>query len=164
MIDTLLRSPTFVRYTRWINFIGTGYMRVGKFLIGPWQNWVTSNSIEGLRLRWDLGTNSTWSKKVILHGYMAYGFTDKKWKGEFDALYLFQKKPRSFIYAEYVQDFDRGQAYFDEISQDNIFALAVRKQGVPIKFLKRPSLPGGRAIPKKQHCSPDGQRDRMPGS
>jgi hypothetical protein len=136
MIDTLLQSPTFVRYTRWINFIGTGYMRVGKFLIGPWQNWVTSNSIEGLRLRWDLGTNSTWSKKVILHGYMAYGFTDKKWKGEFDALYLFQKKPRSFIYAEYVQDFDRGQAYFDEISQDNIFALAVRKQGVPIKFLK----------------------------
>ena len=136
MIDTLLQSPTFVRYTRWINFIGTGYMRVGKFLIGPWQNWVTSNSIEGLRLRWDLGTNSTWSKKVILHGYMAYGFTDKKWKGEFDALYLFQKKPRSFLYAEYVQDFDRGQAYFDEISQDNIFALAVRKQGVPIKFLK----------------------------
>ena len=136
MMDTLLNSPTFIRYTRWINFIGTGYMRVGKFLIGPWQNWVTSNSVEGLRLRFDLGTNSNFSKKVILHGYGAYGFGDQKWKGEGDVLYLINKHPRMYIYGEYVHDFDRGQAYFDEISSDNIFALAIRKHNVPIKYLK----------------------------
>lgn len=136
MIDTLLNSPTFVRYTRLLNFVGTGYLHTGKLLLGPWQNWVTSNSVEGLRLRFDLGTSSDFSKKVIFHGYGAYGFDDKKWKGEFDAMYLFNKKPRSFIYGEYVNDFDRGQAYFDEISQDNIFALAIRKQNVPIKYLR----------------------------
>lgn len=136
MVDTLIHSPRFQNYTRAINFIGTGYMRVGKFLIGPWQNWVYTNSIEGLRLRFDLGTNSNFSKKLILHGYAAYGFTDKKWKGEIDGMYLFNKQPRSFIYAEYVNDFDRGQNYFDGITTDNIFSLAVRKNGVPIKFLK----------------------------
>lgn len=136
MVDTLLNLPAFVRYTRWINFIGTGYLRVGSFLIGPWQNWVTSNSVEGLRLRFDLGTNSRFHKKMIFHGYAAYGFTDKKWKGEADALFILSKKPRMYIYGEYVNDFDRGQAYFDEISSDNIFALAVRKQNVPIKYLK----------------------------
>ncbi|HEX6333126.1 MAG TPA: DUF5686 family protein, partial [Flavisolibacter sp.] len=136
MVDTLLALPAFQRYTRWINFIGTGYMRIGKFLIGPWQNWIFSNSVEGYRGRFDLGTNSNFSKKVILHGYAAYGFGDHKWKGEFDAMYLFSRSPRSYVYAEVVDDFDYGQNYFDEISQDNIFALAIRKDGVPIKFLR----------------------------
>ena len=136
MIDTLLELPAFVKYTRWINFIGTGYMRVGNWLIGPWQNWFTSNSVEGTRLRFDLGTNSRFDKKLILHGYAAYGFGDKKWKGEFDAFYLFNKKPRMYVYGEYVNDFDYGQSYYDQISQDNIFALAARKRGVPVKYIR----------------------------
>ncbi|MFL5808724.1 MAG: DUF5686 family protein [Flavisolibacter sp.] len=136
MIDSLLELPAFVRYTRWINFIGTGYLRVGNWLIGPWQNWITANSVEGLRLRFDLGTNSNFDKKLILHGYAAYGFTDKNLKGEVDAMYLFNKKPRMYLYGEYFNDFDRGQAYFDEISSDNIFAVAIRKRNVPIKYLR----------------------------
>lgn len=136
MVDTLLKSPAFIRYTRWANFAGTGYMRLGKLMIGPWMNWITTNSVEGLRLRFDLGTNSKWSKKLILHGYAAYGFGDGKWKGAFDALYLFNKKPRMYLYGEYVNDFERGQAYFDALGSDNIFALAVRKHNVPLKYLR----------------------------
>ncbi len=135
-IDTLLSLPAFQRYTRTINFIGTGYLPVGKFLIGPWQNWVYSNSVEGLRLRFDLGTNSKWQKYTILHGYAAYGFGDHRWKGEADGMFLFRKHPRMYVYGEYVNDFDYGQDYFDEISSDNIFALAIRKSGVPVKYLK----------------------------
>jgi hypothetical protein len=136
MIDTLLQLPAFVKYTRWINFIGTGYMRVGNWLIGPWQNWVTANGVEGLRLRFDLGTNAKFDKKLILHGYMAYGFTDQKLKGEADAMYLFDKSPRMYMYGEYLNDFDHGQAYLGEISSDNIFAVAIRKRNVPIKYLR----------------------------
>lgn len=135
-IDTLLSLPAFQRYTRTINFIGTGYMPIGKFLIGPWQNWMYRNSVEGLRLRFDLGTNSKWQKYTILHGYAAYGFGDRKWKGEFDAMYLFKKHPRMYVYGEYVNDFDYGQQYFGEIGSDNIFSLAIRKSGVPIKYIK----------------------------
>jgi hypothetical protein len=134
-IDTLLSLPAFQRYTRWINFIGTGYLSVGKFLLGPWQNWVYTNSVEGTRLRFDLGTNSKWQKYTILHGYAAYGFGDQKWKGEVDAMYLFHKHPRMYVYGEYVNDFDYGQQYFGEISSDNIFSLAIRK-GVPVKYIR----------------------------
>jgi hypothetical protein len=134
-IDTLLSLPAFQRYTRWINFIGTGYLSVGKFLFGPWQNWVYTNSVEGTRLRFDLGTNSKWQKYTILHGYAAYGFGDQKWKGEVDAMYLFHKHPRMYVYGEYVNDFDYGQQYFGEISSDNIFSLAIRK-GVPVKYIR----------------------------
>lgn len=135
-IDTLLSLPAFQRYTRWINFLGTGYLRVGKFLIGPWQNWYYTNSVEGSRLRFDLGTNSRWQKYTILHGYAAYGFGDKKWKGEIDGMYLFKKHPRIYVYGEYVNDFDYGQQYFGEISADNIFSLAIRKSGVPVKYIR----------------------------
>jgi len=136
MIDTLMKMPRFKHYTNMVNFIGTGYLSVGNYLIGPWQNWIYTNSQEGLRLRFDLGTNHHFSEKVIFHGYAAYGFGDKKWKGELDGMYLFNKHPRSYVYASYVNDFDYGQQYFDEISADNIFALAIRKNNVPIKFIQ----------------------------
>lgn len=136
MIDTLLLMPRFIRYTKIVDFVGTGYLNVGNYQIGPWQNWVSGNSQEGMRLRFDLGTNSKFSQKYIFHGYAAYGFTDKKWKGEFDAMRLFKKHPRMYLYASYVNDFDYGQKYYDEISSDNIFAVAVRKNNVPIKFIR----------------------------
>jgi hypothetical protein len=136
MIDTLLSLPSFQRYTRMINFIGTGYLPVGKFLIGPWQNWFFTNSVEGFRMRFDLGTNSKWQKYTILHGYAAYGFGDQKWKGEFDGMYIFKRHPRMYIYGEYRNDFDYGQQYVGEISSDNLFAVAIRKGGVPVKYVR----------------------------
>ena len=134
-IDTLLSLPAFQRYTRMINFIGTGYLPVGKFLIGPWQNWIFTNSVEGTRLRFDLGTNSKWQKYTILHGYLAYGFGDQKWKGEIDGMFLFKKHPRMYVYGEYRNDFEYGQQYVGEISQDNLFSVAIRKHNVPIKYI-----------------------------
>jgi hypothetical protein len=134
-IDTLMTLPAFKRTTRMIDFLATGYLNIGNYQIGPWPNWITGNVEEGLRLRFDLGTNKYFNKKLILHGYLAYGFGDKKFKGRADALWLINKNPRNTLFASYTKDFDRSQSYYDEISQDNIFALAIRKSGVPIKFL-----------------------------
>jgi hypothetical protein len=135
MMDTLQKMPLFRRYTNIINFVATGYLDVGNFEIGPWQNWIYANSLEGLRLRWDLGTNRYFNKKLILHGYGAYGFKDQQFKYEADGMYLFSKHPRTYVFAKYSRDMDYGQQYLDQVSQDNIFALAIRKSGVPIKFL-----------------------------
>jgi hypothetical protein len=41
-----------------------------------------------------------------------------------------------YLYGSYVNDFDYGQNYYDEISSDNIFAVAIRKNDVPIKFIR----------------------------
>lgn len=136
MIDTLMEMPKFKTYTRTVNFVGTGYLDVGSFQIGPWQNWIYSNQVEGLRLRFDLGTNSRFSKKWNFHGYAAYGFGDNRLKGGFDGLYLFQSEPRIHLYGLFYNDFDYGQNYFDEVSSDNLFAVAVRKKGVPVKYIR----------------------------
>jgi len=134
-IDTLLHMPAFKTLTRKINFFTTGYLNLGNYQIGPWFNWITYNSQEGLRLRFDLGTNKNFSKKIILHGYLAYGFADETYKYQLDGMYLFNRNPRSYIYASSKKDIDYGQNYYDQITQDNIFALAIRKNGIPIKFL-----------------------------
>ncbi len=134
-IDTLLSLPSFQKTTKLLNFLATGYLNTGNYQIGPWQNWIYANVYEGMRLRWDLGTNSGFNKRLNLHGYVAYGFKDKQFKGKLEALYILKRSPRTSLYASYSKDFDRAQTYYAEISQDNIFALAIRKTGVPIKFL-----------------------------
>ncbi|MGK2862728.1 MAG: DUF5686 family protein [Chitinophagaceae bacterium] len=136
MIDTLLNAPTFQRLARQINFIATGYLNTGNFQLGPWYNWITANSWEGLRLRFDFGTNKKFDKKWWYHWYLAYGFGDKKFKGKAELFYLPTKHPRRYWYGSYTNDLDWGQSYYGEVSQDNIFALAIRKQNVPVKFLK----------------------------
>ncbi|WP_276499980.1 DUF5686 family protein [Terrimonas pollutisoli] len=136
MIDTLLNAPTFKRLARQINFIATGYLNVGNFQLGPWYNWVTANSWEGLRLRFDFGTNKKFDKHWWYHWYLAYGFGDKKFKGKAELFYLPNKHPRRYWYGSYTNDLDYGQNYYGEVSSDNIFALAIRKQNVPVKFMK----------------------------
>ena len=136
MIDTLMNAPVFKKFTNTVNFIGTGYLDVGKFQIGPWYNWITYNGWEGLRLRFDLGTNTNFNKKFWWHTYLAYGFGDKKMKGKAEIFYLPKKHPRLYIYGSYTDDLDYGQNYYGEVSSDNIFALAIRKQDVPIKYLQ----------------------------
>jgi hypothetical protein len=136
MIDTLTNAPVFKKFTNTLNFIGTGYWNTGNFQLGPWYNWITSNGWEGLRTRFDIGTNYKFDKKVWWHTYLAYGFKDQKVKGKAELFFLPSKHPRTFIYGSYTNDLDFGQNYYGEVSSDNIFALAIRKSGIPIKFMK----------------------------
>jgi len=135
MVDTLVKMPEFHTYANVLNFIATGYLNVGNYVIGPWYNWFYANELQGFRLRFDLGTNKGFNKNLILHGYLAYGFGDQTWHEEVDAMYVFKRNPRMTLFAMYRQDLDYGQQYYDEISSDNLFSLAVRKPHVPIKFI-----------------------------
>jgi hypothetical protein len=135
LLDTLQSMPLFKKYSNTINFITTGTKWIGNVEIGPWYNWISGNSVEGTRLRFDLGTNTGFHKKMYLHGYLAYGTKDRELKGKMEMLYILKKEPRMWIYAGFTKDYDNGQVYYDEVSQDNIFSLAIRKPNVPNKFL-----------------------------
>lgn len=137
MIDTLTNALVFKKFTNTMYFLGAGYKNIGNVEIGPWFNWITANSWEGLRLRFDVGTNKYFDKKVWLHTYLAYGFGDKKMKGMGEIFYLPSKTyPRTYIGASFINDLDFGQNYFGEVTSDNIFALAVRKNNIPVKTIK----------------------------
>jgi len=136
MIDTLTNAPVFKKFTNTLNFIGTGYLNTGNFQLGPWYNWISGSGWEGFRLRFDLGTNYKFDKKWWWHTYLAYGFGDKKVKGKAELFFLPAKHPRTYLYGSYTNDLDFGQNYYGEVTSDNIFALAIRKSGIPIKFMK----------------------------
>jgi hypothetical protein len=135
MIDTLLTAPEFKRFTKVMNFIGTGYLNVGNYQLGPWYNLFTYNGWEGNRVRFDLGTNRNFDKHFWWHGYVAYGFRDDKLKGKGELFYLPKKHPRLYLYGSYTNDLDFGQNYYGEVTSDNIFALAIRKPNIPVKYI-----------------------------
>ncbi|MCU0394334.1 MAG: DUF5686 and carboxypeptidase regulatory-like domain-containing protein [Chitinophagaceae bacterium] len=136
MIDTLRQMPLFKKYYNTLSFLTTGYKPIGNYEIGPWFNWISLNAWEGMRMRFDLGTTMGFHKNMYLHGYLAYGFGDQKFKGKAEMYYFFNKNPRKMLHVSYLNDIDNGQNYYDEVSLDNIFTLAIRKDGIPIKFMK----------------------------
>ncbi|MEO8770829.1 MAG: DUF5686 family protein [Ferruginibacter sp.] len=136
LVDSLTHSPRYKRTYNTIYFLSTGYKNIGKIQIGPWFSWISANALEGTRLRFDLGTNKNFSKKIYLHGYLAYGFTDKRFKGQAEALWLLKRNPWQTIHASYINDLSFSQNYNrGDISGDNVLAVAIRKNGIPIKFI-----------------------------
>lgn len=135
-IDKLLAMPKFQRLKRTLKFLATGYRDIGNIEIGPWFNWISANKWEGTRFRFDLGTNTGFNKNLYLHGYLAYGTSDKKVKGSAEAYWNVMKVPnRLRLHASYSSDVDNGISQYGEVSQDNIFSLAIRKPNTTRKFL-----------------------------
>lgn len=135
-IDKLLEMPKFQKLQRNLKFLAGGYRDVGKFEIGPWFNWVSGNQWEGTRFRFDLGTNKKLMKDVYLHGYGAYGTRDKKFKGQAEAFWIIKREPKRIrLHLSYQNDVDNGISQVGEVSQDNIFSLAIRKPNITRKFI-----------------------------
>ncbi len=136
MIDSLQKSPAYKKTYKAISFIGTGYKDIGKFQIGPWFSWFSSNGWEGTRLRFDLGTTKKFSKHLWLHGYLAYGFTDKRFKKQGEALWLLRQKPWEYLRMSYVDDLSFTQnSNSGDLSGSNVASGFIRKTGIPIKYI-----------------------------
>lgn len=135
MVDTLQKMPLFRTYSNTIRFLATGYKPIGPIEWGPYYYLFSQNRLEGFRLRLDLGTTPKFNKDLYLYGYLAYGFKDQVYKGKMSALWLLKRHPRTYLYAAFTKDLDNGTHYYDEVGTDNIFTLAIRKGGVPQKFL-----------------------------
>lgn len=136
MVDSIQNSTAYKRYYNTLFFLTTGYKNIGKIQIGPWFSWISANAWEGTRVRFDLGTTKKFSKHIWLHGYLAYGFTDKQIKGKGEALWLLNHNPRQTISASFTDDLNFSQNYNTDIQSDNILAVAIRKKGIPIKFIR----------------------------
>ena len=136
MMDSIQQSPAYKKYYNTVFFLSTGYKNIGKVQIGPWFSWVSANAWEGTRIRFDLGTTAKFSKKIWLHSYLAYGFKDQQLKGKGEALWLLKSMPRQILHASYSNDLDYSQNSNTNIPSDNFLAVAIRKSGIPIKFIK----------------------------
>ena len=136
-IDKLLAMPKYQKVERNLKFLAGGYRNIGNFEIGPWFNWISANQWEGTRFRFDLGTNTGFNKNIYLHTYAAYGTRDKKFKGKAEAFWILKRDPKRIrLHLSYSDDVDNGISQIGEVSQDNIFSIAVRKPNTTRKFIQ----------------------------
>jgi hypothetical protein len=83
-----------------------------------------------------LGTLPKFSKKVYLNGYAAYGTKDERYKYNVNGLWLLHNDfPRTYVAASYTHDIDLTVNYYDHVTFDNILSFAVRRPGIPQKFV-----------------------------
>lgn len=97
MLDTLKTVPKIKRFYNLVSILGSGYVQVGKFDIGPIFSTLGYNDVEGQRVRLGgrtyFGPNDPWR----IQGYTAYGFKDDKVKYGINARVMLNKKNRFIV-------------------------------------------------------------------
>ncbi|WP_431127864.1 DUF5686 family protein [Flagellimonas flava] len=109
LLDTLKTVPKFRTYYDIVSILGSGYVEIDKWNIdiGDIYSTFGFNDAEGTRLRAGartyFGQNDTWR----LEGYMAYGFTDKKFKHGLSAKFLLDRNSRLILSGGHRRDIEQ---------------------------------------------------------
>ncbi len=111
------------------NFVETGVKgKPSKVDIGPINTMISSNYIDGLRLRASAQTTANLNPHFFLRGYYAYGFKDEKSKYKAEVEYSFNKKeylPREYpinsLTVSYSYDNMLPSDKFMGTDKDNVF-------------------------------------------
>jgi len=127
MADTLKTLPQFKTVADVINLFVQGYKVIGNFELGPYYTFYSFNPIEGNRLRLGGRTSNEFSKKLMLEGYVAYGFRDERFKYGGGALYIFNKNPRMAIGLNAKRDMEQLGLGAGAFRQDNILSSVFRR-------------------------------------
>lgn len=130
-IDSLRHLKTFIRTKDLINVFVSGYKSAGPFEIGPASTFYSFDPVEGFRLRLGGRSTETFSRRIWLEGYGAYGFKDQKWKYQAGVAYSFNKLsifgyPQHYLKASFQHDVKiPGQEL--AFTQDNSFILSFNR-------------------------------------
>ena len=138
LIDTLKTIPLFQKYTRAAEFIVDGRRKFGKIEIGPWFKWFSGNQLEKFRVRFDLGTTEKFSKDLLLHGYLAYGFRTERYHGKVDINYKIPGNSGISLFSSYTHDLDNGKGRYndEDVTMDNMFTQLIRRPNIRQKFIQ----------------------------
>ncbi|HIE15716.1 MAG TPA: carboxypeptidase-like regulatory domain-containing protein, partial [Bacteroidales bacterium] len=127
MVDSIKSMPIFQTYYDIVNTIFTGHYVWGKIELGPYYKTMSNNQVEGWRLRLGGRTSNDFSTKLMLGGYIAYGFTDKRFKGSGDILYLFNTNPRRSFKISAKHDLEQLGQSRNALTEDNILSSILRR-------------------------------------
>ena len=111
------------------NFVETGTKgRPSKFDFGPINTTITSNYVNGVRLRLSGMTTGNLHPHLSLSGYGAYGFRDHKWFYSAQAAWSFNKReyvlwefPKHYIAFKYTYDVMSPMDKYLATDKDNLF-------------------------------------------
>jgi hypothetical protein len=128
MMDSVQRTPFY----KFMNYLGytamTAHLKAGPVEIGQVPQFVSWNSIEGVRLKLGMRTSKTLSDKFQISGYGAYGFKDKDWKYGMKTIVHLPSKNRKWhtLSAWYKNDFEMLGQKNEMLTNDNIISSLTR--------------------------------------
>lgn len=108
-IDSLHNMKSYILYTDLIRLWATGYKAVGPVDVGPAYAFLAYNPVEGLKPRLGGRTNTSFSTRYYLDGYVAYGTRDQQLKYYGSVAYALNnrsiyKYPMHFVQLSYRHD------------------------------------------------------------
>lgn len=129
---TRLRQKPFLYWTeKALVILVGGYVKTGKksmFDFGPVNTMVSTNTVEGIRLRLGGMTTANLNPQWFAKGYVAYGSRDKVWKYKGELEYSLLKKkyhsrefPVNGVRGTYMYDIDMIGQHYLFTNADNIF-------------------------------------------
>jgi len=135
IIDTLKTVKAYKTYVDIIGMVLTGYYPIGPVSIGPILSVVSNNKLEGWRLGIGLKTTEKMCKWAQVEGHIAYGFKDKRVKGDVAAKFLVSKFPRQTLAASYEHDVSELSKTNDLLDADNILNLIINRRKPLVRLL-----------------------------
>lgn len=127
MVDSVKKVPLFNTYVDIVYTAVNGYLPWGKVELGPYTKLFSYNSIEGARFRIGGRTSNSFSKKLQLEAYLAYGTRDQRFKYGGEVMYMFDKNPRRDLVASYKHDLEQLGLSPNAFSTDNILSSIFRR-------------------------------------
>ena len=127
MIDTVKNLPIVKSYATFAGMLINGYYKIGKISLGPYPYTVSHNDLEGTVVRLGGITNTHFSDKWVLGGYLAYAFKDDYFKYSASADYILSRKPWTEVGASYLHDIGQTGYQYESftLNGNNVFNASI---------------------------------------
>lgn len=127
IIDTVKNLPIVKTYANLAGTLITGYYKVGNISFGPYPYTFSHNDLEGSVLRIGAITNTHFSNKFILGGYVAYAFSEHRFKYNASVDYIFSRKPWSQVGVSFLHDIGQTGYQYESftINGNNVFNATI---------------------------------------
>lgn len=156
-MSQLRKYPLFYWGEKVLVVLVNGYIKTGKkskFDFGPINTLISTNPIEGIRLRVGGMTTANLSPHWFARGYVAYGTHDKKWKYKGELEYSFNKKkyhsrefPVNSIRFTQMYDLDMIGQHYHFTNADNVFLSLKRLKDKLVTYRHQTRLEYGLELP-----------------
>ena len=135
MVDSIQNVPIFKTYSKIIYTVGTGWYVMGPIEWGNLYTIYSSNSVQGPRLRLDLGSSNNLSKILRVWGHGAYGFRDRKFRYGLNYQWNIRKGvKRTIMGGSYKNDVSFTNNSSEDFGDGDVFTSLYRRN-VPEKLL-----------------------------
>ncbi len=126
MIDTLRTVPIIKAGRKVFQAMMTGYVRVGKFDMGPYLYTYANNELEGNRIVVGFRTNEYLSKKVYFKGHLGYGTKDNRFKYNAGVGWIIKRKPWTELGVTSRYDIEQVGVNSEKLTENYIFYAATK--------------------------------------